>query len=752
MGEERRKILTDLITLKTNTSIHFSDEFKEPSKVSGSKDILGHERNIRNHLNKNSLRALEYYEHVFGWIQGNPSKKDLFNAIESVYAFCEELAPGDSTNLINTNDGHSEFVDLIKECNPTTCFIIAPRGAGKTFYLNYLINTKSEYLLDNHVIWFRVDITKIYKRNVEMSGKRFHASSNIALGRISLLDYLYLQVIYVSFKYRRQNPILGLFWDDNKKEANKYLIRSFKTYSGYDKSFNDSVIIHNYKSFIKKLKEKEQSLEKLSDKGEPDFYNLHKADVEDILNLKGNLITGNIYFYALLNYLHSSDYKTCFIIDGLDNMDFHRYTEYYDKLISDISELCLTQDKLNILSSMFIISLRDETYAHLKSYNPLFFGKTPKEFRIKDMLPSDIIKTKLSTALNPEAKYHSSIKKSTKNIIDELIKKSPHRQFRYKSIRDFDKLFVRYSDSCIEKMINALKSHKIKDSGIFNSAIQNELDYFNIFYNKNMRDFIYNFLNIFAYYMLFYDKKPHIKEDRNYVLSEGQVLNGHLYINTKESEDTNEFGYCVPNIFWFESFLANQKWHGLSQYRILQTINTYPNKDEKWIIEFIISNFKYASEIIRRRFFSLITNGLISCYYEDNSQGKKFELTPKGKLYLGFPFWDIDRFYYFALDTPMSSNAIGNSKMIKLHRNDGRGYWLDYNISCILTSITLIRHIITQHNNERLLNIDGFDRIFSFPKEFPMILIKGLMKKMEYLNNIAPSEYTETLNDIKGLI
>jgi hypothetical protein len=755
MERERiRKIIVTALNMKLN--VH--GDFMEPAKIPTAKNILGKEREIKNHLFKHSSLAHDYYEFVLGWIEGNPSKLNLTKAIEDAYIFCQEVGGADPSNLVNTAVGHNEFYALITECNPSTIFLVAPRGAGKTFYLNYLINTKSSDLLDDKVIWFRADATKIYKKNREL----YEVIANLPDKEelyISLLDYLYIQVIYVSFKYRKTNHILNEFWNPANNDALKSLIKFCSIYGKFSQPVEQSLIIDNFKEFIKKLAllEDKARVHVADDtKKTPISSGLKKQNVEEVLKLESNFISSKIYFYAILDFLAIKEYKVCFFIDGLDNIDFHRYIHFYNKLVSDVSSLCLSQDKLNLLNSMFVLSLRDETFEHLKSFNPIFFGKKPIVFRIKEMVPSDILKGKVNMAVDPGSEYHSTNKEQTAFRIQDFLNKFPDKKYKLTTIADFDKVFQKFATHFINNILTALRLKTPEQSQILKRAFENETTFFQYMYNWNLRDFIHNFLNIFIYYVLFHDKQQHIKEHRDYVLAEGQLLNGFLYLDTIEAEMSNELGNCIPNMFWFDKNFSHGTWHGLCQYRILQLLKWKISKEKEWIISYMLNNFNYSNEIISHRFFSAITNGLIYCEYNPNIRSRKYSLTEKGKLFLEFPFYDIDRFYYFALDTPFISDVLDNTNLTSFHINNGDGYWIQFIESSIITSITLIRHVLSQHKIEKDSHIEDFDKIFHLPSIFPSLIIDDMLIKLDYLRRIEEQRktsirYSQLVSTIQGL-
>ena len=98
---------------------------------------------------------------------------------------------------INTEVGLSGFCNRLTVDNIVNIiYIKGSKGTGKTSFINYFVNNYTRKLeKQDKTLWFRVDVTKIYDewKSISKDSKEH---------KISLLDYLSLQIPFVTRKYR----------------------------------------------------------------------------------------------------------------------------------------------------------------------------------------------------------------------------------------------------------------------------------------------------------------------------------------------------------------------------------------------------------------------------------------------------------------------------------------------------------------------------------------------------------------------
>lgn len=721
----------DLIKIKVDSPMDMQGPYTAPSRTPRGRSNLGAERLVSQFIEADSSYINAFYDQVLGWMPANPSKEGLADAIKSVYVFSKRL-PTDPVNLVNTPEGHRKFsVGLVSSSHRHPVFLVAPKGTGKTFYLNYLINTEHDYLYENKKVWYRCDVSKLYKLNINQTNKN---SAQKTLP-ITLRDYFDLHIAYVTFKYRNDhNKVFQEIWNDKNAEVMNLLIDKWSA----NKDFRDGIsaldeLPNLFMDFINQA-------DRLAKRSE----GLTQEKLAYLIE-NGGVLQSNLLSQTILAYLAEKGFQPVLIIDGLDNIDYFEYeTEYHD-LIKQVRTLCFTDDKENFYKARFVLSLRDETFAHLGYVQYNFSDPQEHVYRIKLNKPSDILHKKINVAIEPQSHYFTNLKKVTIDDIEKLLAKNAEERNVDSLFQNNNDSFMRFAENFLGQFADAInkvipqKSQQIKD----------EIFIFDNFYNGNLRVFLRNYMNIYRYYKLWQEKKTYIGEGRSYILTEGQLLNGSLYLDSKEHPF--EFGKCIPNIFFFDAFRITENWHGLCLLRILQLLRFKKQPSEQTIFKFIRENFRYDIGQIKQAFYSALSYGLIKCEISENLRSKHYQITDKGLTLLDYSFYNIDIFYHLALDTPLSQYSIDRTMLTKTHSNTSGVYWESYSESCVLTSITLIRHILTQHKKE-MESLKKSREIFTLPHFFPKKLIEDMKIKMEAMKSFKDkSRLGKLIDDIAGI-
>ncbi len=478
-----------------------------------------------------------------------------------------------------------------------------------------------------------------------------------------------------------------------------------------------------------------------------------KEQIRDLLWDKERFMLTSLLADVILSYLKDTEFQPVLIIDGIDNIDYYEYTHHYNDLINQVRTYCFQDDKKNKYNSKFIISLRDETYAHIRHLSQNYFQTVePQIFRVRVNNPAEILKQKVLVALQPTCEYFIDKRTHSTSKIENYFKDVEQVNFKKDSVdqfvKDVDATFKSFYSDFLNQMIAAIQSIIPDD---FHIKISDEQSLFRYFYNWNLRQFLSNFINTYKYYKLWQEKNKHIKEGRSYVLTEGQLLNGSLYIDTKNQPF--EFGKCIPNFFWFDESKPLKKWHGLCLLRILQFLRVAKHVFENEVFDSVQKLFEYDLEIIKKRFYFALSHGLIECNLSEDLKFKTFKLSAKGDFLIDYIFFDINLFYYIALDTPLSKDYLDRSNYIRIHENNDEVYWDSYIESCVLTSLTLIRHVLTQHERERGLLTDSDHHTCSLPDHFPRLLVRGIVSQVDRMKNFKDKYRMEKLiNDLQGII
>ncbi|MBU0578243.1 hypothetical protein KKB18_07475 [bacterium] len=722
------KQMFDLVQSKCRKSIELSGPFAAPSRTAKGQSHLGIHREMSHLIPPIYNDMCQYYRKVLGWIPANPNRQSLKEAIQSVYHF-EERAGIQPYNIVNTSDGHRQFLKEIEDHDKRdVIFLMGKKGAGKTFYLNYLFNLYSKQLYEKKIVWYRAELTKLYRYNIENYGQDEVDEKNY----MTIEEYFSMHIVYVTFKYRQQNKIFLEMWGDIKGDlieiaADNWILN--EPYYNIDME-ND---IKQMKDIINKCELKETQL--------GDSMEFDKTQMEQFFFKNKELCS--LMASTILTYLMKKGFVTLLVFDGLDNIDYYQNERFYTLIVNQLKKYCL-DDKIRYLQPKIIISLRNETYEHIKSISPRFFNVVPPPtFFTEHKNPIALLKKKIDVAVNEISPFKND-KNKMANKIRQYCASIDADINPQEIVIECDKTLKSFGDEYLDKLLSLME--KLLSGTDYKEPI-NERFLIERVYNGNIRSFLQNFMNVFLYSILFKEKKQYIKSDREYVYTEGQLLNGSIYIDTKSEEYA--FGKCFPNIFYYNENGIDNKWHGLTLYRIMQYLRR-SRINERYLIDTIYQDFAYDKKIIQFCIKYGIGHGIIETSYDINKKDLFLMLSQKGELLLQYYFTDVNIFYCLAMDTPLSQCA--NSK-IRFHINDEYGYWVNYIEACTLTSITFARHILQQHRVEMTDFTYDKKAMYELPRIFPEKLIKGIIGQVMILRGFMDKSRSMNLErDINGII
>lgn len=727
-NKNKGKNISDTLLEKCQLPIDISDKHIRPIDYPEMRNYFGDDRIIAAHYHPIVEDVNTFYRSVFGWIRANPSEKELAAAIKSVFIWSNN-EDVDSNRTVNTKLGHKIFLDELCKKNTHTMILLGKRGAGKTFYLNYLLNTETMNLYKNYkLIWYRVDATKVFTNNIWLTSTGKH---------LSLKEYLYLQIAYVTLKYRCQATI----WEDIFKNDNNEILTIIRSlcekYPRLSEGFPSgdyTRLLTDYEDIITQLIQKPAS-------------ELTKTLIQECFSDPKRLVTCELVCKTILTYLVKKGIRPLFIIDGIDNIDFYHHQDIYLDFIKELAQFCQSDDKpKHEYNALHVVVMRDETYDHLQEIQQLFWGEGIIPFRVTKLSLNNIIEKKREVAIQTQVEYFAKLKEEL-NVTNRVtkLKEEIDKDFPFGSQSDFDKQLDKFINEFLHD-IGKVFFQITKETNIQVQSIDELITYL---YNDNFRCFVLNFLNIYRYYLLFILKRTKFDVyTKPYLMTEGMILNGNLWLDSKKIIEP--ISSCIPNIFWFNPNEANGKWQGLCLYRLLQFINISSTSTRGEIISFLRDTMGYSESIINERFENAVAFGLLESLFSLREKRQKFSLSQKGMLFLEYPFLDINQFYYMALDTPLSVKVKGNNLAIRFHTYK-RIYWEYFSEAAIITSITLIRHIISQVNLESSLVPQKYKDNMNLPNIFPSRLIKGMFTHITGLWPIR-ERYDNLLLDINGII
>jgi hypothetical protein len=715
-ADELSQLLEDRAALPVN----LKGTYRAPVTTKQGESYLGPTRRISTH-NHDVLEDLaKYQQSVFGTVRGNPSEPDLKAASEAVFHF-SELAAAEPHNLVNTREGHGHFLAILARKEPQTLFVLADRGLGKTFYLNYVLNTQTYNLYNDHkLVIYRVDASKLYTDNAK-------AMSAVPqeLPQTSLRAYLYLHIAYVTFQYHQSLPVWAELLDDRDglltECLSKVLAHAGNTHT------TATELVANYKAFLNDI------AEELGDQS------LDKATIQAILSRPAKLVDSEMIAKAILHYLVKRNFRPVFMFDQLDNIDLHIWRPLYDRCIFELSEFCHRNDAPNPWGAHIVIALRRDTYNQEYKKYEVFFRHKHEEFYIKPHEVDATFKQKSEVFIRPTPNH---FKIMLSNIdYDRRILSAPGNDGTREILGSFVDLsneWNKYADTCIKNTVEAFKP-LVGRMHIGGDHFGTADDLIRRLYNGNWRVFLCNMVNLWTYYVLFVTKKDRC--DRPYVYTEGVLLDGNLYLNSAEPRSD---GQVIPNLFWFEKDKADGRWHGLCLVYLLGLL-AKGTMIRREIVKRLV-RMGYARAIVEERLNTAIEYGLVRLEYAEKAEQVQIHITPKGRVARELPFVDVDIFYYMALDTPLVEAVLDNSKCVRYHVN-GTSYWGSYTEACVLTSMTLVRHIVS----DELTWGDQRGRVWGLPGGFPECLFAGMLHHVEQTFGYKGWRYDQLVADLEGL-
>lgn len=717
------RAIEPLLQAAVERPIDLSRPFQAPARTTRGKRFLGEERGLDQKIYPFLEARNRYYVKVMSWLQANPSNPDLVEAIKSAYVWYEPKASG-NVKLANSKQGHNDFLRAVVELKPNTIFLVGPRGSGKTFYLNYLMSTEIDNLYTRKKTMYRAELSKLFDYNAEHPNEPF-----------TVEDYLYAHVAYVTYKYRERTPLWDEIWKD-EGSVTTTMIRFASAAIGAGGTsravgVSPDQVVDQYKKLLETL-----AVIQLKDKSDKTFL------FDILLNNFGRHFSF-LLARTILQLTRIRGFSPILVFDGLDNVEYYRHRKLYNQLLDQIVILCLHHDDhRNLEGAKTVISLRNETYEHLKKLaRRARFEIGTEKFVIKEHDIAAILTKRAGHTLQPPCAYFRSHKPDGAAYRTERESLAPQlRDSCPATADDFDRFFMIFANN----YLSHLSKHAREVLGI--SAEVNPAQVMTFCYNWNLRRFIHNFVNVFRY-TIFFKTRSTVADYRDYLLAEGLSLNGNLYLDSEE--DDRSFGASIPNIFWFDQEINLTSWHGLTLYRILQSLNSEARLNKTGLLKALQSDFSYHKDIILQRFDICIKYGLIAGHYVPERGSLIYELTSKGRLFLRYPFLDINQFYIMALDTPLCSQAVRTSSMVFYHSNDPK-FWTNYTEACVLTSTTLIRHILTTHKEE-MRDLEASRNMFRLPESFPGVLIKGMVKHLSTLRHRNTGRFDDLVLTLKGL-
>ncbi len=687
-------------------------------------------RNIDNYVNDKAQKFFEYIDNIFSWIPANPSKSAVIQALSSVFVFAEN--PYDSAAYLNTKIGMKKLLSTINSPDPFVTYITGEKGIGKTFTLNQFLNIHTEEMelsATDPVVWYRIDASKVYLKWGSLSEKDKQ--------KWTIEKFLKVQVCYVTLKGEANN----IFKEIQEDKNNSFFETLLTTAQSPQFSRGDilpSNLLKEFKALLEDIKIR---------KGRKD---LDKLIFEDIVN--SNLYENiDILFESIRIYIANSGIEFLIIFDGIDNVDFESDYESYVRFLKELRPFVVPNDHPLRYARKVIVTIRESTLSHLKKLYPMGFQLTRREMNIKPLSLKRILKRKVWVASKPRNYF--------KQIISSLISVDPGHFNKHRStLEGLEAEFIKLTNSYFRKLSSLIPGDKSEGS-------------IDVLYHKNLRSFSQGFISAFKYNELSVERK---KIRNEYILSEALILGGDMYIDSalNTAYDYTSDKYFTPNLLWFpHGEASNQVWHGLCGLRLLQACYKRAYTREQ-LVQAMCEYFSYKQEIVDQTIDRLTKHRLMKARYNivatDQTPMRSYTTTDRGYFLIGFLLYDINTFYYFALDTPFHLEVIKTSNLVQVHKNSDTQLWANYSEACITTSLTLIRYIELQNSTEigylDTKQQDLFRQHQLRPGDFylPVIkssdetenvdwydnIVKGMQRHLNVMQSRNPDRYDDFVNNV----
>lgn len=695
--------------------------------------------NIRKYLPNKYTNFPKYIKEVLTFKKCAPSNELICIALKKLVNLNSE-----TISLEKTID---DFIFSKNELR--LLYILGHKGVGKTTLINNYFNLRNTSLFNTKFLWFRLDAWRIYE-----SWDNYKELINEG-------DNLFRKFIQIKFCLTsiasQSNKLFKNLGENPEETYMPYLRGRLSDVENFEKKIKE----------IKRFTTSEANFSYLSK-----LYFSYKDDFDVIDNL----------FEAIKSYLLDNKMKFIVIIDGLDNINFHKYIDKYNNTLEQLKSF-LFVDEDNNLFHKTIVCFRNPTHQHfinLFSVANEFNGNKIKH-QINWSSTKEIIKQKRKH-MSPPLEYFKSDYQTLLEENNNIQDSTPLNKIKNQCFS----LFNNFIDIYVYELKKLLK-HTIENNNVWSPLINkiylkdldlkdNEL--IKIIFHNNFRNYIYNLNYAFHYHLLNTNNGGNSKAKEHVV--EQFLLRGKSYYSTEKfAKSSNDKGLLIPNIFHFYNTENKDlnNWHGLCGLRIIQLAVKKRVQGIYWSDTVTILNelFNYDSQIINTCIHELTKHRILEPEYVSHStftsdrkknfdkyylSHRKIRITSKGILTVPLIFSEIKILYYFFLDTPLPVSTFDTYNLIRTHRNSkNNGPWKDgYIESLITSSLTFMRLIKSQaeidniklENLNHILIKEKIDMLtFEINNKIYYDYIKNASKLLDKLKN---KRKDEILKDLKGLI
>ncbi len=725
-------VLTNIAKMRYNIGTDFMRPLDDPEVIH---NLRGKE--VREFLAVVETDITDYYWDIISWPIANPSNGNLLEVYKNLFVYSDKL----KNNDINSRRGEIGFYEELQKNTKAPIFIVGSRGVGKTFCVNNFMNNHMKILDEEGIILFMIGLSKLYRKwGMEYANL---VDAEMSEDVDTLEDYVRKHVVYIAYLNVLTSNIFHKLIENKGDTFLKFVVSELRK---NDKMESIDAVCHEYKRFIENLETDSKS-----------WKTLKKQQIVDNLKINKEIIDIGFLYKFILKFLDSNNYRTIYIFDGIDNVCFCKEANLYNKFISDLDKFTQSVDEEGFISVRNIFVSRELTYDNMKKVLPDYFNRQKiEEFRVIPTDPSVMLNRKTTYAKEP-TKYFIAKKHIEENnaTIEEARQAEDEIRPKLDSVLAYDEDLAKYANKYAEGLYNALNKITERCDETVKLKIKDGSTLLSRLFDNSIREFSFNFVESYKMNRLF-ESNNAIGWQYRYL--QGVLLNGKLFVDSKDDGDILR-GKTIPNIYYFDIAYSKGNWCGLCGFRLLQKLSGGAITRKK-LFETLQKYFSYPVEIINEMFHKAIRYGLIDPEYDIRGKVQRYKLSLKGGYVRYLYLLDINLFYYMAIDTPLSNKAVGKSSHVKVHHNEIDNFWVEYTESCILTSLTFIRHISTKYLEE-MKQIEGFEdyELFKFPDWFPEQLIYGMNIHLRTLRKRSirkgatrGTRYNDLISTLSGII
>lgn len=568
-------------------------------------------------------------------------------------------------------------------------FLTGRRGTGKTFIMNYVLASEWEKFRENRIVIFRTDVLKLNKLN--------DRNRQEGVRPVTIDEYTQAHSYFIALRYGmmpiegRSDPLLSVFQPAGFQTGFENFLIKCGSHETVGKLW--ASIVDYFRRTV------------LADDQRADQFSFQLA--RHVLR-EDPTTTQSLFGFFCKAIQHEGVFggkqttRVVGIVDGIDNVVRHHGNLTYDRLLLELNDICYDDDRPKRFDKMFLL-MRNDTFHDFNDRNSALIVEpktVAKPIVVRERPIEAVLARKIELVTEGTSQY-AKLHMSNSGLEGTEFEK-------YKSG------LAAYAKEILSRLGRSRRI--LGNSGKLPKSREQEA--FDTVFNGNMRSLLKCICRGYDYigrYAKTNDRDILLKNDRlkRQLIFEGSVLAGCRYFpSTFKYLD----GRWCPNIFEWRSTVGRAEWHGLVMLRVLQAAAIV---DQEFTISRLTDElckiFRYPEGRVDDAIFASFEFGLVTYrgvnfpeksisieYSPDQVLGNPvIGLTPKGRMVMNLPFRIVQAMYFMSLGVKQDLKAAGKyARATYVHNPDNPVDARQFKEPLILSTISLLRHIRTSHDNE----------------------------------------------------